>query len=75
MGFAHDQAARFERIHQIGNVPWRAPQNLAKLSLRPLRLMPQLPEEFSPAGRETPLRKARVHAGGQHHTELEQSLE
>jgi hypothetical protein len=67
MRFTRDQAARFERVYQIGDIPRRAAQKLAELALRPLRPTLQLPEDFSPGWRETAFRQARVHACGQHH--------
>ncbi|HLZ30268.1 MAG TPA: hypothetical protein VKV73_23335 [Chloroflexota bacterium] len=71
MGLPRDEAAGFECVYQIGDIAWRAPQNLTELSLRPLGLQLQLPEEVSPGSRQTAFRQARVHAGSQHHAQLE----
>ena len=71
MGLPRDEPARFECVYQIGDIPWRAAQKLAELSLRPFRLTLQLPEEFSPGWGETAFRQARVHACGQQHAQLE----
>jgi hypothetical protein len=71
MGLPRDEAARFECVYQIGDITWRALQQLAELALRPHRLTLQLPQEFRAGWRETAFRQARVHACGQHHAQLE----
>src|SRR6266700_3770708 len=64
MRLPRDEPARFECVNQVGDITRRAAQKLAELSLRPLRLTLQLPEEFSPGWRQAPFRQAR--SGGSH---------
>jgi hypothetical protein len=75
MRFTHDQAGRLERVHEVGDVARRAAQELAELALGRLRLMLQVPEQFSPGARQAALRQSRVHACRQHRADLSQLLE